>query len=125
MRTRGKANRKRMEKVASEIKAKREKQLLLKTLRCKLQRSKKTSERMQSELDSFKYVDKNIMKTMEEIKDAADNNDVHASFIMDQVRSSDALFPKNSYKDCNNPINKIFLLRYIITASSMGHGGVK
>ena len=79
-----------MEKVASEIKAKREKQLLLKTLRCKLQRSKKTSERMQSELDSFKYVDKNIMKTMEEIKDAADNNDVHASFIVDQVRSSNA-----------------------------------
>ena len=49
---------------------------------------------MQSELDSFKYVDKNIMKTMEEIKEAADNNDVHASFIMDQVRSSDALFLK-------------------------------
>ena len=90
MRTRGKANRKRMKKVASEIKAKREKQLLIKTLRCKLQRSKKTSERMQSELDSFKYVDKNIMKTMEEIKDAADNNDVHASFIVDQVRSSNA-----------------------------------
>ena len=90
MRTRGKANRKRMEKVASEIKAKREKQLLIKTLRCKLQRSKKTCERMQSELDSFKYVDKNIMKTMEEIKDAADNNDVHASFIVDQVRSSNA-----------------------------------
>ena len=48
---------------------------------------------MQSELDFFKYVDKN-MKTMKEIKDAADNNGVHASFIMDQVRSSDALFLK-------------------------------
>ncbi len=63
-------------------------------------------EKLESQLDLFKDVDKNVLKTIEEIKNAADNNYVHMSFIMDEVLACWSNFPGIIY----TLINKIFLM---------------
>ena len=80
---------------------------------------------MQSELDSFKYVDKNIIKPRKQSKMRLTT--MMSMQILLWIKYVVPMLFSLKIHTKITIIQKIkyFILRYIITASSMGHGGVK